>query len=208
MKNKVLILLFITLSFHQLNAQSLDLKILEHINGSVNPGPDRFWNAVSDQSYKIDIAVPLSLFTVGLIKHDQSLKVKAYETGVALIGAGGAAFILKKIVQRDRPATTYPGLIIPKVNETDYSFPSGHASFAFATATSLSLAFPKWYVIIPSFIYAGTVAYSRLYLGVHYPSDVIGGAIIGIASSYITYEAQKLLVARKHRHQHPDKFQF
>ncbi len=202
MKNKLLILIFIIFSFHQLNAQSLDLKILEHINGSVNPGPDRFWNSVSDQSYKIDVAVPLSLFTVGLIKHDQSLKVKAYETGVALIGAGGAAFILKKIVQRDRPAITYPGLIIPKVTETDYSFPSGHASFAFATATSLSLAFPKWYVIIPSFVYAGTVAYSRLYLGVHYPSDVIGGAIIGIASSYITFQAQKLLVARKYRRKH------
>ncbi|MBC7654435.1 MAG: hypothetical protein H7098_08175, partial [Oligoflexus sp.] len=91
MKNKLLTLIFIIFSFHQLIAQSLDLKILEHINGSVNPGTDRFWNSVSDQSYKIDVAVPLSLFTVGLIKHDQSLKVKAFDTGVALIGAGGAA---------------------------------------------------------------------------------------------------------------------
>ena len=197
MKNKALILLIIILSFHQLCAQSLDLRILEHINGEVNPRPDRFWNSVSNQSYKIDIAVPLSLFTIGLIKHDQSLKVKAYETGAALIGAGGVTYILKKVVKRERPATIYPGIIIPKVNETDYSFPSGHASFAFATATSISLAFPKWYVIIPSFVYAGAVSYSRLYLGVHYPSDIIGGVIIGIASSYITFQAQKLIILRK-----------
>jgi membrane-associated phospholipid phosphatase len=64
---------------------------------------------------------------------------------------------------------------------------------AFATATSLSLAYPKWYVIVPSFAYAGTVAYSRMHLGVHYPSDVAAGAVIGAGCAYLTFLIGKAL---------------
>ena len=44
----------------------------------------------------------------------------------------------------------------------------------------------KWYVAIPAYLWAGTVAYSRMYLGQHYPSDVLAAAVIGAASSYVT----------------------
>ena len=61
--------------------------------------------------------------------------------------------------------------------------PSGHTSTVFAAATSVSILYPKWYVIAPSYLFAASVGYSRMYLGVHYPSDVLIGAIIGTASS-------------------------
>lgn len=69
--------------------------------------------------------------------------------------------------------------------------PSGHTSTAFATATSLSLAYPKWYVVAPSFVWAGAIGYSRMHLGVHYPSDVLAGAIVGSGSAYLTYKANQ-----------------
>jgi membrane-associated phospholipid phosphatase len=50
---------------------------------------------------------------------------------------------------------------------------------AFALATSLSLSYPKCYIIVPSFAWASSVGYSRMDLGVHYPSDVLAGAIVG-----------------------------
>ncbi|GAB2971723.1 hypothetical protein GCM10027049_01640 [Mucilaginibacter puniceus] len=64
---------------------------------------------------------------------------------------------------------------------------------AFATATSLSLSFPKWYVIIPSYTYAAAIGYSRMYLGVHYPTDVLAGALLGTGTAFLTWKLQKIL---------------
>jgi membrane-associated phospholipid phosphatase len=79
--------------------------------------------------------------------------------------------------------------------------PSGHTSTAFATATSLSMAYPKWYVIIPSYAWASSVGYSRMHLGVHYPSDVFIGAIVGSGSAFLTHKANQWL-EKKSRKRH------
>jgi membrane-associated phospholipid phosphatase len=68
---------------------------------------------------------------------------------------------------------------------------------AFATATSLSLVCPKWYVILPSFTYASLMGYSRMYLGVHYPSDVLIGALIGSGSAYLSHYIYKKIIKEK-----------
>lgn len=85
---------------------------------------------------------------------------------------------LKNYVARVRPYEVVEGLnsLIGPVGE--WSFPSGHASAGFAAATAIYKSRPKW-VGIPCLILAALLSWSRLYLGVHYPSDVIGGAIIG-----------------------------
>jgi undecaprenyl-diphosphatase len=73
----------------------------------------------------------------------------------------------------------------------DPSFPSGHTSSAFNTATFICLTYPKWYVIAPAALWATSVAYSRMYLGVHYPSDVLAGAVLGAGTAYLTYYLNK-----------------
>ena len=79
------------------------------------------------------------------------------------------------------------------------SFPSGHTSFAFCTASSLSICFPRWYVVAPAYAWASAVGYSRLYLGMHYPTDVLAGAIIGAASAWLSHEGNKWLQNRKYK---------
>ena len=79
--------------------------------------------------------------------------------------------------------------------------PSGHTSSVFATATSLSMAYPKWYVVVPSFVWAGSVGYSRMHLGVHYPSDVIIGALVGSGSAILTRKANQWLNSKRHTRQ-------
>lgn len=149
------------------------------------------------------LGVPITIGIAGLIRHDEKMINCAGQIVVASAINLGATLALKYSINRDRPFLTYPD-IINKANEGSPSFPSGHTSSAFATATSLSLNFPKWYVIVPSYLWAGTVGYSRMYLGVHYPGDVLGGMITGAGSAFLTFKLNKWLqksYSRKHEHQ-------
>ena len=84
---------------------------------------------------------------------------------------------IKIIVARARPYNALEGIIHYKT-ERDYSFPSGHTAAAFATALLVATNIPAFSVLI--FGMAFLIGYSRIYLGVHYPLDVLAGGLIGI----------------------------
>jgi undecaprenyl-diphosphatase len=174
-------------------AQNIDIEVLNKLNSPYNEKADKVWKTYSDLNTPICIATPLTMFTVGILKHDKELKTKSYETAASIVLAGLITEGLKITFNRNRPYIDYPDLIYKKASPKGASFPSGHTSTAFANATSLSLAFPKWYVIVPSYGYAAAMAYSRMYLGVHYPSDVLAGIVIGIGSSFLVFEVNKMM---------------
>jgi membrane-associated phospholipid phosphatase len=173
--------------------QQVDIDILKSINSQKETS---FKNSVFDITDKsvpfVNLAAPLSLLTAGIIKKDKQLQQQAlFMAGgyvVSTIITQGA----KRIIQRERPFTTY-SFIIKRGEGGGYSMPSGHTSAAFNTATALSLWCPKWYVIAPSFLWASAVGYGRMYQGVHYPSDVLVGALVGSGSAWLAYKAQKWL---------------
>jgi hypothetical protein len=192
----VLLLLIIpVLSF----SQNIDINILRKIYSSEDQHSDKFFKFISSSHTGVEILVPLSMGIEGLINDNRNMFENACVITVASAVNMGSTFVLKHAVDRKRPYEIYTD-IIPKTNEDGSSFPSNHTSAAFATATSLSLAYPKWYVIAPSYLWAGTVGYSRLHLGVHYPSDVLGGMVVGAGSAWLTYKANKWLKSKR-----PDK---
>jgi membrane-associated phospholipid phosphatase len=191
-------ILFLLLVTKPLYSQNWDIRLLREINHGRNTKFDNSFVFVTNSVTPISIATPLAMFGVSFLNHDTLLRQKSVYIGAAIVSTMVIASALKYSVNRQRPFDRYPD-IENQVSETGPSFPSGHTSAAFALATSLSLSYPKWYIIVPSYTWASTVAYSRLHLGVHYPTDVLAGALIGAGTSYLGYKGQQWL-NNTHRH--------
>ena len=99
-----------------------------------------------------------------------------------LLATAIADYVLKPAVHRTRPFDALPGTVIGG-RPNDASFPSGHSANAFAGALALSVEAPSgaaiWWPL------AAAIAFSRVYLGVHYPLDVVGGAAVGLVSAWL-----------------------
>lgn len=191
---KKLILLFLLFLPISLFSQNIDIQLLRYINSPQALPSDGFFRFVSNSDMYVITGVPLTMSIFGLAKHDDKLLRNACVVGGATILNFGITAVLKYSVGRERPFVTYTDIINKSGKPcNDPSFPSGHTSTAFTLATSLSLEYPKWYVIVPAYTYASTVAYSRMHLGVHYPSDVLVGALIGSGCAYITHVVNKKL---------------
>jgi undecaprenyl-diphosphatase len=111
---------------------------------------------------------------------------------VADVVADLLAELGKLIVQRHRPFETQIG---PPSNA--HSFPSGHTATSFACATVLSVLAPRWRV--PFFLLATLIALSRVYNGMHYPTDVLAGALLGVLTALLLLSASPRLLRRVRR---------
>jgi undecaprenyl-diphosphatase len=103
---------------------------------------------------------------------------------VADLVASAAANLLQRLVERPRPEVARL-LALPH----SHSFPSGHASTSFACATVLALLEPR--LRAPALLLAAAIAFSRLYVGVHYPTDVLAGAALGGLIGLLTSAAAR-----------------
>ena len=169
----------------QVSAQNADIELLISINGANSSSLRNYSTFISNSTTVVAASTPIVLGVVALIEKDDKMLKNALYVGVSLGVDGVLTYGLKRAINRPRPHETYAD-ITAYSPERSYSFPSGHTSLAFATATALTIKYPKWYVIAPSYLWACSVGYSRMNLGVHYPSDVLAGAVLGAGSAYVT----------------------
>ena len=104
--------------------------------------------------------------------------------------------VLKPLVERIRPCDVNAAveLLIPR--PTDYSFPSGHTAASFAAACALYWAGARK-MFVPAIVLAVLIAFSRMYLYVHYPTDILGGVVVGVLCGWLGYRCVRFYEARR-----------
>jgi len=161
--------------------RNADIQLLNSINHNRIHGLDNLFIGITDTVSFVSILLILLLFLWSYRKKDNAIKRNAISISVGWFSAALVANILKYWIDRPRPFATYA--FIEKLSTGGSpSFPSGHTTDAFAIATAISICYPRWYVLLMAYTWAFSVAYSRICLGVHYPSDVLGGIFIGIVT--------------------------
>ncbi len=115
----------------------------------------------------------------------------AVRVAVTILIAEMGSGLLKVWVDRDRPplANPEPGTLVSL--PPTHSFPSGHATVAFACATVLAMAVPR--LAVPLYVLAALIGFSRVYVGVHYPLDVLAGALLGVAIAFAVHAVGRRL---------------
>ncbi len=174
-----------------LDVRSLEARLLYGIYEIEHPVFVGYVQAVDASAYPVFLSLPFVAIPLAWLGGSQDDLAPAYRAVVSEVVALAGAMALKKLYRRPRPYLALPDItqqaIEARVGRLDRAvllhdpnaFPSGHATLAFALAVSASLSYPVWYVIGPGALWAGGVALSRVWQGVHYPGDVLAGALLG-----------------------------
>lgn len=152
-----------------------DLKVFHFVNNSIKCSMlDRIIPYITH----LGGAIITSLTCLMLIfSRKVDLASAGYKSAAALLSSHIFIHYLKKLINRPRPFLKLSNVNTFKTNLKDYSFPSGHTTAAFSICVSLALSFPGLSLILV--LTALVIGFSRIYIGVHYPTDVIVGMLIG-----------------------------
>lgn len=161
----------------------VDLKFLYFINHTLsNPFFDKLFPFITDVKHWY-IAY-IILFLILIVKGGRIGRIAAVAILLLIITTDQFnSFFLKNLVSRIRPCNIYSDLNVLVTCTESFSFPSSHAVNNFGAAIFFTKIFPKYKWSV--FSVAILMAFSRPYVGIHYPSDVIGGALIGMIFGYI-----------------------
>ncbi len=169
---KFIVLYVMMISFYVFASENMDLVLLKSINGTDEP-----WFDVMKPVISTDYFAGIVGISPFFLNKEQTI----LSFGLTL----GEVELFKLLFHRPRPFQTYDW-VVKRADASGYSMPSGHAAMAFEAAYIWSEYFPQFSIAFYSL--ATYIAISRVYYGVHYPSDVIFGAILGYLNSKIVFQ--------------------
>lgn len=166
--------------------QEWDITILRELNVHRNRSLDDAFVIITDLAAPLAYSIPFVLLFLSIYRKNKLLKSKSIFIITAMALALLVNATLKHTIDRPRPYVTYS--FIEKLSYgSSPSFPSGHTSDAFAMASTLIIAFPRRWLGFVVFVWAMLVGYSRMHLGVHYPSDVLASIVLAYASAWAVW---------------------
>ena len=172
----------------------LELQLLDLIQTIHTPAGDRIMCVITRLG---DAGIIWIVLTVVLILIPKTRKSGILLAGALYVDVLLCNVLLKHLVGRIRPCDVNQAVELLIARPHDFSFPSGHTAASFASVTALYLAGEKklW---IPALVLAVLIAFSRMYLYVHYPTDILGGILCGVASGFIAqWLVQKAMKKRR-----------
>ena len=177
-----------------------DRDLLTTINFDGPTGYDFFWAIYSDKWTWIPfiLVIVYCLLRPGNWKH--RLLIIGSVALLFLLSDFVVSSFIKNVICRPRPSHDPAVMsLLSYVNDYRggaYGFPSNHASNGFATATFLALLFRNRWVMLSAFLWAAGSCYSRMYLGVHYPTDILCGALLGTLFAFLVFILYKKAAKR------------
>ncbi len=173
---------------------SLDVQLVKSANlfALHHDGWEDAARAYAQWSEPLFIALVLALALLGIAHHRRTLVTTSALTVAAAAASLTVAAILSHIIDRPRPFVALPSVHLFLAHAPDPGFPSDHATAAFAIATVLTARFGRWGLTV--LLAAAALAISRVLVGVHYPSDVAAGALLGTATALLV-----CVLAARHR---------
>lgn len=175
---------------------ALDLSILDFIHNTLSdPVMDIIMTCLT---YSIEFGA-MAIFVFIIMMCIKNMR----KTGFAVMGATLSVMlfgelIIKHLVARPRPFVINGAIELIIKAPSGFSFPSSHTATCFAMATAIYLFHKRLGII--AYIYAALVAFSRMYLYVHYPSDIIGGIALGIGCGISAVALVKLIYRKIDKH--------
>lgn len=168
------------------NLLAFDTALMKWIHHHPVPHSIQVLQFISDNTTLFSILLAVFLVGVALVNRTRPTWLNVATLVTALLLSGAVTWTLKNLIDRDRPFTTHPEVVKLSAGG-DSSFPSGHTLEAFAVGAVVSALFRRKRYIVPVYLWALTVAYSRVALGVHYPGDILAGMAVGTAVGWMVF---------------------
>lgn len=188
------------ISPQKVTESSLDVGIFRTFNNIQSPVVHSLVSVTNSSIIPVSALLPVGLYASARINdnaYDENTSVLLFLSEALNIGVTQT---LKETVRRPRPFRSLNNVQLSETSSVagTYSFPSGHASASFTIATLLTLRYPDdpW-IISGSFAYAAVTSLGRMYWGVHYPSDVLCGMLIGAGSAALIYSLRSEIIPAK-----------